>query len=152
MRLVKHHHALLLHLFGDNPGHLGIQQVLVAIHHHIGILDHLPREEVRAHPLLLAVLPEVLQRVHPRRQHDGVRPAGVRQRRVVLEEGAERDLARGALGGGGADPGGGEAAAGGVNGVAGGGGGEGGGVDAEVLAGGEAEGEGAVGGGGGVGG
>jgi hypothetical protein len=134
--LIEHDHTLLLHLPGHNAGHLGVEQVLVAVHHNIGVLDHLPGKEVRADPALPSERAEVCQGVHPGR-HEGGEVAGGSGPVERLVELAQRGGVR--VGGGLlADPGGRKAAAGGVDGVPGGGGGRLR-VDAEVLAGGEAE-------------
>lgn len=146
VRLVEDDDALLLHLPGHNAGHLGINQVLVAVDHDIGVLDHLPREEVGADPAVAAEGAEVGEGVDAG-GHVGGEVTGGGGAVEGLEEVAERGGVR-VWGGPVAHPRRGEAAAGGVDGVAGGGGG-GLGVDAEVLAGGEAEGEEGAGGSGG---
>lgn len=96
------------------------------------------RKEVGAPPFLLPKCSQILQGVDARGQ-DGLGGGPF----VVLEEGTARDVR--VLDGEGADPAGGELAAGGIDGVAVVGGDDRG-VDAEVLAGGESEGEEAGGG------
>lgn len=93
----------------------------------------MPGEKVRAPPFLPPERPQILQRINPRRQH---RP---RRRPLVALEEPAGGQAR-VLGGQGADPRRGELAAGRVDRVPRLGGDDGR-VDAEVLAGGEAEGE-----------
>lgn len=39
MSLVKHHHRLLGQLFGHQVSDLGVQQVVVAVHHNVGVQD-----------------------------------------------------------------------------------------------------------------
>lgn len=73
--LIENYHTLLLHLPGHNAGHLGVEQVLVAVHDNIGVLDHLPGKEVRADPALPPERAEVGESVHPRR-HEGGEVAG----------------------------------------------------------------------------
>lgn len=54
MGLVEHNDAFLLHLLGYNGGHLGVEQVLVAVDHDIGVANHLPGKEVGAPALVTA--------------------------------------------------------------------------------------------------
>lgn len=37
MSLVEHHHRLLGQLFGHQVSYLGVQQVMVAVHHNVGM-------------------------------------------------------------------------------------------------------------------
>lgn len=39
MSLIKHHHRFLRQLFGHQVGYLGVQQVVVAVHHNVGMQD-----------------------------------------------------------------------------------------------------------------
>lgn len=142
--LIEDDNTLPLHLPGDDHGDLGVEQVLVAVHDHIGISDHLPGQEVGAPPFLAAEGAEVAEGVDAGGEEDGV-GAGGGGAVVCLEEGTGGDGAGWAFGSGGADPAGGEAAAGGVDGVAGGGR-KRVGIDAEVLARREAKGKGSMGG------
>jgi hypothetical protein len=137
--LIKNHHALLLHLLGDDAGHFWVEKVLVAVDHHVGVADHLAGQEVGAPALVAAKGAEVAKSVDTRGEQDGLRPDGGGTV-IGLKEGAGGGRSSRVVLGEGADPGGSEAAAGSVDGVTGAGR-EDGGVDTEVLAGGEAEGE-----------
>lgn len=139
MSLIEYHDAFPLHLSRDDLGDLGVQKILIAVDHHIGIVDHVPGEEVGTPSPLLTEGPQVLERVHAGRKKDSF--GAPRGRPIVgLEERTGGDGPGGRLGGAGADPTGGQAAAGGVDGVAGGGGDDAG-INAEVLPGAEPKGE-----------
>lgn len=119
---------------------------MVAVHHNIGVLDHLPGEEIGADPPLPPERAEVSEGVHPGWHEGGEVPGGggAVERLVELTQRRGLRVGRGLL----ADPGGREAAARGVDGVPGRRGGRLR-VDAEVLAGREPEREEGAGGGGG---
>lgn len=39
MSFIKHHHWFLSQLFGHQIGYLGVQQVVVAVYHYVGMHD-----------------------------------------------------------------------------------------------------------------
>lgn len=39
MSLIKHHYRILGQLFGHQISYLGVQQVVVAVHHNVGMQD-----------------------------------------------------------------------------------------------------------------
>lgn len=75
MCLVEHDDALALHRLGDELRDLGVEQVLVVVHHHVGERDDVPSQEVWAPALRLAQLFDLLERVHALASRDRDSPA-----------------------------------------------------------------------------
>lgn len=76
--LIEDDDALRLELLGDEPRHLGVEDVLVVIDENVGVVDHVSRQKVGAPSFLPPEGFEVVQRVDP------VRDDGVGARAVVL--------------------------------------------------------------------
>lgn len=116
MRLIEDNHTVLVHLRGDDAGHPGVEQVLVAVDDDIGVLDHVPGEEVGAYPALAAERAEVSEGVDPGLNVQGevaFAGCGVEGLEVVAERGGGFPVVGGLL----ADLGRGEASAAGVDGA-----------------------------------
>eukprot|EP00051_Salpingoeca_urceolata_P018233 m.254712 g.254712 ORF g.254712 m.254712 type:complete len:354 (-) comp19149_c0_seq6:142-1203(-) len=64
MGFVKNNDAIPLHLFGHEVGNLGVQQVVVAVHHHVGVCDRITSKKVWAYSVFRPVSFHVIQAVN----------------------------------------------------------------------------------------